>query len=322
MPFSKKSLDIDAAAECERIVNFIRDSVRRLRRRGAVVGISGGIDSAVVSTLSVRALGPDRVVALTLPERDSSPDSIRLAQELAAGLGVSPINEDITAALEGFGCYRRRDEAVRRVFPEYEPSRGYGAKIVLPHDLLENGSMNAFFLTVVKPDGEEMTQRLDPRDYLQIVAASNFKQRTRMSMLYYHAELNNYAVMGTANKNERDQGFFVKYGDGGIDVDVIVHLYKTQVYQLAEYLGVPESIRRRTPTSDTYSAPCTQEEFFFRLPFATMDLIWHAMQTGVPAQEAAQVMGLTEQQVQRVYKDLESKWRGTEPLRAAPLYLE
>jgi NAD+ synthase len=101
------------------------------------------------------------------------------------------------------------------------------------------------------------------REYLQIVAASNLKQRTRMSTLYYHAEMRNYAVIGTANKNEHDQGFFVKYGDGGVDIQPIAHLFKTQVYQLARYLGVPEEIQQRPPTTDTYSASCTQEEFSF-----------------------------------------------------------
>jgi NAD+ synthase len=323
MPMPKLSLKLDPAAEVDRIVHFLCDSVvHTLRRRGAVVGISGGIDSSVVFSLCVRAFGPQRVVALTLPERHSSPESLVLARDLAAGLGVTPINEDLTGALDGFGCYRRLDEAVKRVCPEYDAARGFRFKIVLPADLLESGSLNAFSLTVLTPDGEEIQKRLPIREYLQIVAASNFKQRTRMSMLFYHAELNNYAVIGTANRNERDQGFFVKYGDGGIDTDPIVHLYKTQVYQLAEYLGVPEAIRRRTPTSDTYSAPCSQEEFFFRLPFETMDLIARAVELGLSTAEIAREMNLTEVQVQRVVKDLESKRRATEPLRLAPLRLD
>ncbi len=190
--------------------------------------------------------------------------------------------ENITPVLDGFGCYPRRDEAIRRVFPEYDASLGYKAKIGLPANLLDEDTLNVFYLTIVSPKGDEKSQRLPLRDYFQIVAASNFKQRTRMSMLYYHAELKNFAVIGTANKNEHDQGFFVKYGDGGIDVQPIVHLYKTQVYQLAEYLGVPEVIRKRPPTSDTYSAVSSQEEFFFRLPFETMDLLWYAQEHQVP----------------------------------------
>ena len=186
---------------------------------------------------------------------------------------------------------------------------------------MNEDTLNFFSLTIITPDGEERTKRLPLREYLQIVAASNFKQRTRMSMLYYHAEIRNYAVIGTAQKNEHDQGFFVKYGDGGADIQPLAHLYKTQVYQLAEYLGVPEEIRRRPPTTDTYSAHSTQEEFFFRLPFKTMDLLWFAKENNLPVDEVAQVMGLSEIQIQRVYSDLSRKQRTTEYLRMPPVFL-
>ncbi|HXG49587.1 MAG TPA: NAD(+) synthase [Methylomirabilota bacterium] len=320
MKFSKDLIRIDPAAETERVVRALRETVsQRLRRRGAVVGISGGVDSAVVLALCVRAFSPRHVVALMMPDKDSSPESERLARELAAQFGVEPILENVTAALEGFGCYRRRDEAIARVFPEYDAAQGYKAKIVLPPNLLEEGTLNVFSVTIVRPDGSEATRPLPLPEYLQIVAASNFKQRTRMALLYYHAELRNYAVIGTANKNEHDQGFFVKHGDSGVDVKALGHLYKTQVYQLAEYLGVPAAIRQRPPTSDTYSAPCTQEEFFFRLPFETMDLLWFAQEHDFPPAEVAAVMGLNEAQVKRAYADFARKKRTTDYLRLEPL---
>jgi NAD+ synthase len=320
MSFDKHILDLDPAAETERLVNWMRQTVRQaMRRYGGVVGISGGVDSSVVLALSVRAFGPQRVTAIMMPEKDSDPISETLARHVAQQYGVEPILENITPVLDGFGCYPRRDEAIRRVFPEYDAAAGYKAKIVLPQNVLDDDMLNIFSLTIITPDGEEKTQRLSLRDYFQIVAASNFKQRTRMSMLYYHAELRNYAVIGTANKNEHDQGFFVKHGDAGVDVMPIGHLFKTQVYQLAEYLDVPEEIRQRPPTSDTYSAHSTQQEFFFRLPFATMDLLWHAQEHGVPVAEVAQVMGLTEAQVQRAFDDFSRKWRTTEFLRMPPL---
>jgi NAD+ synthase len=190
---------------------------------------------------------------------------------------------------------------------------------VLPNNLLEKDTLNVFYLTVVKPDGEEVSKRLPVREYMQIVAASNLKQRTRMATLYYHAERQNYAVIGTANKNEHAQGFFVKYGDGGVDLQLIAHLYKTQVYQLAAYLGVPREIQERTPTTDTYSAHCSQEEFFFRLPFETMDLLWYAQENEVPVEEVAREMGLTVEQVERVFADFTRKRRTTEYLRMQPL---
>jgi NAD+ synthase len=313
------ALDIDASAETERIVAWLRESMRSLHRTGAVLGISGGIDSAVCLALCVKAFGPEHVLPLILPERDSDPLSEELAQILANHFGVEPVTESITAALDGFQCYRRRDEAIARVFPEYDPRAGYLAKIVLPAGLLDKGTLNVYSLTIVTPDGEEKSARLPPAALAQIVAASNFKQRTRAAILYYHAELRNYAVVGTPNKNEHEQGFFVKFGDGGVDLKPIVHLFKTQVCQLARHLRVPESIQARTPTSDTYSAPSTQEEFFFRMPFQTMDLLCHAQETGVPVEEAAATLGLPPAQVHNAFMDFIRKRRSTQYLRTQPL---
>jgi NAD+ synthase len=323
MKFSRQSILIDPAVETVRIVNEMRRTVRQgMRRAGAVVGISGGVDSAVVLALAVRAFGPERVTAVMMPEKDSDPLSECLARELAAQFAVEPLREELTAALEGLGCYHRRDQAIRRVCPDYDAKAGYKAKITLPQNLLDGGTLNVFSVVVVMPDGRELSTALPPAEFLQIVAASNCKQRLRMAMLYYHAELRNYAVLGTANKNEHDQGFFVKYGDGGVDVKTIGHLYKTQIYQLAEYLNVPRAIRERPPTTDTYSAPCSQQEFFFRLPFETLDLLWYAQEHKVPVADVAQVMQLTEEQVQRAFDDFTRKHRSTDYLRLAPAPIE
>lgn len=319
-PFERNALALDAAAEVERIVAWLRDAVHhQLRRQGAVVGISGGVDSSVVLALCARAFGPERIVALMLPERDSSPDSAALASRVAARYGVTPLLEEISAALDGFGCYQRRDEAVRRIFPQFEP--GWTTKITLPGNLLDQDTLNVFHLTVISPDGREWSQRMPLREYYQIVAASNFKQRTRMALLYYHAELRNYAVIGTANKAEHDQGFFVKHGDGGVDVQPIGHLFKTQVYQLAEYLDVPVEVRQRAPTSDTYSAGSTQEEFFFRVPFEILDVVWLGYEQGVPSKEIGSALGLSAEQVERVIADIVRKERTTAYLRMGALSL-
>lgn len=304
-----------------RIVEKLREDIfGTLSRKGGVLGVSGGIDSAVALALAVRALGVERLVALLLPEMESSPDSARLARLVCHQIGVEPIVEDVTGPLLGFGCYQRRDEAVRAVFPEYDST--YRLKITLPSGLLDKDTLNIFSATIVSPEGEEKTKRLRPAQLRQIVAASNFKQRSRAALLYYHAELHDYAVIGTPQKNEHDQGFFVKYGDGAMDVKPIGHLYKTQVYQLAEYLGIPEEIRSRPPTSDTYSAGSTQEEFFFRLPFELMDVLWYALEHGVPVSEVAREMELAEEQVQRVFDDLARKQRTTAYLRTPPLGLD
>lgn len=319
--FGKKSLALDAQAETQRIIESLRETVnQRLHRQGAVIGISGGIDSSVVLALAARAFGPERVVGLLLPEKESSPESAELALELAAAFGVEPVTEDITATLEGAGCYQRRDEAIQRVFPQYQP--GWKAKIVLPGDLLDQGTLNIFHLVVTGPDGVEMRQRLPLREYYQIVASSNFKQRTRTNMEYYHAELRNYAVIGTPNKNEHDLGFFVKGGDGLYDIAPIRHLFKTQVYQLAEHLGVPASICSRPPTTDTYPGGGTQEEFFYRIPYDLLDTIWLGFEQGLVAAEIAAALDLTAEQVARVEQDIVRKQKTTAYLRSAPLGVE
>lgn len=321
--FSRAALDLDAARETHELVTSLQDAVfRQLRKRGAVVGVSGGVDSAVVLALAARACSPGRVVALLLPERDSEPASESLARAAAAHYGVEAVCENISAALEGFGCYQRRDAAIRAAVPSYDPSKGDQAKIVLPGNLLEEGTLNTFQLKIVAADGTETSHALPPDLFLRIVAASNFKQRSRMALLYYHAECRNYAVAGTANRDEHEQGFFVKHGDGGVDVQPIQHLFKTQVFQLAEYLDVPTAIRERVPTTDTYSATCSQQEFFFRLPFETLDLLWYAHDHALSPEEVAGVLNMNEAQVRRAYRDLEAKSRAANYLRMPPLVLK
>ena len=315
--------DFTPAAETERLVHLLRQVLhKKLRKRCAIVGISGGVDSSVALSLCVRALPPERVTALILSERDSSPDSERLARELARNLGIRPVKEDITPALEGFGCYRRRDEAVRRVFPEFDAGAGYKVKISLPSNPTEDASLNVFSVTIVRPDGEQLSKPLPPEAFHQIVAASNFKQRTRMAFLYYHAELRNGAVVGTANKNEHEQGFFVKYGDSAVDIRLLGHLCKSQIYRLAAHLDVPEEIQRRAPTSDTYSAPCTQEEFFFRMPFEMNDKLLVFTESGLSPELAAIQLGISEISARRALADIASKRRATEYLRMAPVSLD
>jgi NAD+ synthase len=316
--FSKDCLKIDAQAECSRIEDMIKRQIMgKLKRGGAVIGISGGVDSSLVAALCVRALGRKKVLGVIMPESDSSPDSQKLAEELAGDLGIDYTVENITPALNGFGCYERRDEAVKRLIPEFGP--GYKTKITIASNPLESESINFFKLTVESPEGEVISKRMPLKEYLQIVAASNFKQRTRMAVLYYHAEKLNRAVVGTGNKDEHELGFFVKYGDGGADLKPISHLYKVQIYQLAEFLKLPARITGRAPTTDTYSAEVTQTDFFFGVDFRVLDLIWYALENSVPASEVAGELGLTAEQVERVYKDIRQKQRTTEYLRMYPL---
>jgi NAD+ synthase len=318
MNFTKDSINIDPVKEAAEITSKLKENLtKKLKKRGAIVGISGGIDSSVVLALCAKTFGPERVLGIMMPENDSNPDSLELAKKLSAKFNTKYIVENMTEAVAGFGCYKRRDEAIKNVFPEFNSN--YKAKIILPTNLLEKESLNVFHLTIIAPDGTEKSERLPLKEYLQIVAASNFKQRSRMCMLYYHAESRNYAVIGTGNKNEHEQGFFVKYGDGGADIKPIAHLFKTQVFQLAEYLEVPEEIRRRTPTTDTYSAEQTQEEFFYRIPFNILDRVWFGWENGVPSKTIAQALELTEESVESIIHDTQRKIRTTEYLRMNPL---
>jgi len=319
-PFSKDIILLEnIESVVKEIVNKIQqDVLHTMKRNGGVIGISGGIDSSVCLALAVKAFGPDKILAIMLPEKDSSPDSEVLAMKLAQIYGVKAIMEEITAALSGFKCYERRDEAVAKVFPEYDPGT-HKMKIGIKQSGLFSNLPPIFTLTIVDSDGAQKEKILPRNEYLQIVAASNFKQRTRMSMLYYHAEKLHYAVIGTPNKHEQEQGFFVKYGDGAADVMPIGNLYKTQVYQLAEYLGVPKEIIDRTPTTDTYSAEQTQEEFFYQLPFDLMDRYWYGFENGYPAAEVAKVMGETEERVEALFRNFERKRKTTEYLRMSPV---
>jgi NAD+ synthase len=254
-----------------------------------------------------------------LPEKESNSDSKRLATELAEKFNVPYLVENISGSLEGFKCYERRDEAIKRVFSEFDP-KTFKSKIGINQTGMEQNLPPVFSLTIIGPDGEIKNKVIPVREYLQIVAASNFKQRSRMAMLYYHAEANHYVVIGTANKHEIVQGFFVKYGDGGSDIFPQAHYYKTQVYQIARFLGIPQEIINRTPTTDTYSAEQTQQEFFYQLPFDQMDLLWYAYENGIEKEIVAGEMGKTVEVIEIIFNNFARKQRTTEYLRANPIY--
>jgi NAD+ synthase len=319
-PFSKSVLDLERQETAASIEAFVRQTVlRSLRRRGAVVGMSGGIDSSVAAALCARALGPERVLGLFMPDRESSEDSLRLGRAMAETLGIRTETIEISATLEAMGCYESRGEAIRRVFPDFGDDWRF--KLTLP-EISERARYNIFSLVVHTPSGEVRRSHLPPDSYRQLVAAGNMKQRVRKLTEYYHAERLDYAVIGTPNRLEYDQGFFVKYGDGAADLKPIAHLYKTQVYALAEALGVPDEIRRRPPTTDTYSLAQTQEEFYFALPYDKMDLCLWAHNHGVTASAVAPVVDLSPTQVELVFRDIESKRRATRSLHLAPALVE
>jgi NAD+ synthase len=307
----------DAGRTVDEIAERLREVVYRdLRRRGAVVGVSGGVDSSLVAFLCARAFGPERVLAVLMPEGESATDTLDLSSVAAEAAGVETVLEDITGLLEAAGCYKRRDAAIRTVMPEY--GEGWKAKIVLP-SLLGGSRYSLFTVVAESPDGQRREARLTATAYREVVAATSFKQRVRKMLEYYHADRLDYAVVGTPNRLEYDQGFFVKNGDGSADVKPIAHLYKTQVYQLAEEVGVPAEIRERPPTTDTYALEQSQEEFYFSVPFDKLDLCLFARNEGLPAEAAAAATGLDAEIVERVYDDIERKRRAAQYLHAPAL---
>jgi len=315
-----KALRLDCAKEVEKVATRIKHLLSNdFKKQGVVVALSGGIDSSVVGALCVKALGANRVFGLLMPEKDSSPETLQLSQLMADSLEIKRHHEDITPVLEAVGCYRTRDEAIRKVISEYTDDSK--CKIVLPK-VTDDNQLRIFSVVVELPDGKQIKKRLTIKAYLEILAASNFKQRVRKMFEYFHADRLNYAVTGTPNRQEYDQGFFVKLGDGAADLKPIAHLYKTQVYQMAEFLGVPEEIRKRPPTTDTYSMPQSQEEFYFSVPYDKMDYCLYGLNHGVDAAEVGMMADMTGEQVERVYRDIQNKRTATKYLHVSPMLME
>ncbi|MBD9594298.1 MULTISPECIES: NAD(+) synthase [unclassified Ensifer] len=314
-PFSAETLTIDHAAETDRIVSALRGQLRSMKKRGLVLGLSGGIDSSVSVALAVRAVGAKNVFCLFMPESDSDPESLRFGRLVAETFGVEAIVEDIGPILKAMGCYERRDAFIRELVPDY--GDGWASKVVIAN-ALEGEGYNISSLVVQSPEGVQSKHRMPPSVYLGVVAATNMKQRTRKQVEYYHADRLNFAVLGTPNRLEYDQGFFVKNGDGAADVKPIAHLYKSQVYALAAHLGVPAEVCRRPPTTDTYSLEQTQEEFYFSLPYDRMDLCLYGLNHGIEIEAVAKAAGLTVVQVERVWADIAAKRKATRYLHLGP----
>ena len=307
---------LECSNTAKEIYTFIQEYLNSSKRDGVVVGLSGGVDSALCAHLCVECLGKDKVLGLLLPERESDPKSSEYAKAEAKKLGIRTEIVDITPALESLESYKLRDTAIREIFPEYDGSQK--SKMVLPADLLSRDSLNFYTLIIQDKNGNSRSARLNNLTLRKIIAANNLKQRARMLYLYRFAEMSNYMVCGTTNRSEYIQGFFVRYGDGGVDLEPIADLYKTQVYQLANFVGVSQEIISRPPTPDTFSLAVTDEEFYFRIPYNKLDSFLYAWENKISVPVVADAMKLDQDQVQRVFRDLGSKFNATKHLRILP----
>ena len=304
----KDFLKIEFDDEVCHISDTIRSALREpLHRRGLVVAISGGIDSSLSAALAVNAIGKKRVFGVLMPETESSSESLERGTQLAEHLGIDYVTQEIGDTLSAIGCYEERDAAIRAVFPEYGP--GWKNKIVIAGGI--DGGINFFRLVVQAPDGAQYSRSLPLKEYMTIVAATNYKQRIRKTIEYFHADRLNYAVVGTPNRLEYDQGFFVKNGDGSADIKPIAHLYKSQVYALASYLGLPNEICAAIPTTDTYTLEQGQDEFYFALPYQQMDIALYFFNHGYSSAKLSGEIGVGEDVAENVYKDIAAKRRTT-----------
>lgn len=316
MQFHKDVLELDVKKEINRLTKYIRSNMEKMNREGIVVGLSGGIDSALIAALCVKAVGKENVLGVILPEKDSSSISSELAEREVKRLGIESTKIDITPVLKTFGTYQKRDSIVREIFPNY--NNKCKIKITLPGNILEKSQFNIFSIKMQDEEGNTKTARPNKKQLNGIVAASNTKQRMRMLHLYYFAENKRYMVCGTTNRTESLQGFFVKYGDGGVDLEPIAHLYKTQVFQLANYLNINQRIIDRKPSPDTYSAEVTDEEFYFRLPYDKLDLLLYGWENEISFKKIIDEMDLSQEQIKRVFQDFKAKYKASKHMRSLP----
>lgn len=304
-----------------KLEDFIKSQIRdNFRKKGVVIGLSGGVDSSVTATLSVKSLGSENVFGLILPEKESNPESKNLAKSLAEQLGIQTEIIDITSILDAFNVYEIREDIVRKYFSSFNEECTY--RLAVSHDAVIKGGLRIPFLEIQDNKKEIHKFRLTPSDFLILSSATSIKHRTRMTMLYYFAEKNNLAVLGSTNKSEYIQGYFVKYGDGGVDLEPIQDLYKTQVYQLGNHLKIPEIILDRKASPDTWSFEVSDEDFFYGIDYHTLDLIWYAKQNNVPIEHLEKLIKLDKSQIENLILYLEKKWNSSLHMRTMPSSLK
>lgn len=302
----------------EKLTVFIKETVsHQFRKEGIVIGVSGGLDSAVVSALSVAALGPDRVFGMILPEKESSPSSRELGIDLCEALKIRYEEVPITPMLESFNIYSRKEALIRELFPQYDPAI-HTTSLSRPPMITAEKVLNIPSLILLKKREVVSTKRLSAAQFFNILSLQNVKQRTRMIVEYMFAEKMNYAVCGTTNKTELLTGFFVKYGDGGVDLEPIANCYKLQVYKLAELLHIDARIIYRAPSPDTWSHFTSDEEISLRVPYNILDQLLYAEENHLPKEIVQQSTKLDMEHLEWTNKHILSLKNAARILQLSP----
>ena len=309
-------LNRNAEKIAETIRIFIKDQIAGFKKKGVVIGVSGGIDSAVTLTLAVQELGKDNVYGLLLPEKESAASSASLGADICETLGVTYEEVSISPILESLAIYDKKEEIIKRTCPEYDPYI-HKTSLVLP-DLLNQDLLNVPYIQLVKNDETIAEHRLKASNYLELIGLQNVKQRSRMLVQYMYAEKMNYAVCGTTNKTEIALGQFVKYGDGGVDIEPLGDCYKTQVYTLAKHLNVNETIIQRSPSADTWSHYTSDEDFYWRMPIHILDQLLYAQEHQLSVEEIEKNTGLSEETINKTQRHINRIRNTTAYVRAAP----
>ena len=297
------------------ITNFIKNEVFEIyQKKGVAVGLSGGIDSAITAALCTKSIGSEKILGLILPEKESDVNSKNLALQIAEKYNIETKSIDITNILESFGVYENKERIVKEKFPNYNEKCKY--RVVVPPKLENNIGMP--FLEILDNENTLHKLKISSFDFLNLTAATSIKHRVRMTMLYNYAEKNNFAVVGTTNKTEYLQGYFVKYGDGGSDIEPLVHLYKTQIYEIANFLKLPEKIINQDASPDVWSFKTSDEEFFYAVPYNIVDLILYARERNLSINDISKFSNLSSEKIEKLIQFQNQKQSKSQTMRENP----
>jgi len=298
----------------EEISTFLHDEIfEKFHKQGAIIGLSGGIDSTVTMELCVKALGPEKILGLTMFEKESNENNKSLIDKISKNHDIKIENIDITTILDSYGVYSNREEIVKNYFPNFNSDCKY--RVVVPPNF---NSIGMPYLEVLDDKNKQHKLKITSSDFLSLTAATSIKHRVRMSLLYYHAEKNNLSVVGTTNKSEFLQGYFVKYGDGGSDIEPLVNFYKSQVYQIGDFLNIDNDIMINAASPDVWSYSTTDEEFFYTVPYNIVDLILYSRLNNLSVSEIQQLSNLSEEKIQSLIKFQNIKEEKSKHMRELP----